>query len=150
MLLEADRAAGPVAMQANGIGDGKARQAGAESVSCAAQRTLARSATTRTWRPAAGMAAIAFSSSTANMAYHGARRGRLDSAARAGGAREDGPIALDMASSMVSMGKAQAGEAHRRPLPPGSALDSKGLETTDPTPRRSAAARRRQGLGLSP
>jgi ureidoglycolate dehydrogenase (NAD+) len=80
----------------------------------------------------AGMAAIAFSSSTANMAYHGARAAGVSTAPLALAVPgEEGPIALDMASGVISMGKLMQARRAGEPLPPGSALDSKGAPTTD-------------------
>jgi ureidoglycolate dehydrogenase (NAD+) len=79
-----------------------------------------------------GMAAIAFTSSTANMAYHGARAAGVSTAPLALAVPgEQGPIALDMASGMVSMGKLRQARRTGEPLPPGSALDASGVETTD-------------------
>jgi ureidoglycolate dehydrogenase (NAD+) len=67
------------------------------------------------------------------MAYHGARAAGVSTAPLALAVPgEDGPLALDMASSMVSMGRLRQAKRSGEPLAPGSALDSKGLETTDP------------------
>jgi LDH2 family malate/lactate/ureidoglycolate dehydrogenase len=134
VLLEADRAAGPVAMQkAMQLAMEKARQAGAGI--CLVRGTTHTGALgyyTHT-AVAAGMGAIAFSSSTANMAYHGARAAGVSTAPLALAVPgEDGPIALDMASSIVSMGKLRQAKRTGAPLPPGSVLDAKGIETTDP------------------
>jgi len=134
VLLEADRAAGPVAMQeATRLAIDKARQAGAGI--CLVRGTTHSAALGYYTHMAveAGMAAIAFSSSTANMAYHGARAAGVSTAPLALAVPgEDGPIALDMASGIVSMGKLRQAKRTGEALPPGSALDSKGLETIDP------------------
>jgi len=134
MLLEADRAAGPVAMKrAMELAVDKARQAGAGI--CLVRGTTHTGALGYYTHTAveAGMAGIAFSSSTANMAYHGARAAGVSTAPLALAVPgEDGPLALDMASSMVSMGRLRQAKRSGEPLAPGSALDSKGLETTDP------------------
>jgi ureidoglycolate dehydrogenase (NAD+) len=133
VLLEADRAAGPVAMtRATGLAIDKARQAGAGI--CLVRGTTHTGAIGYYTQMAAdvGMAAIAFSSSTANMAYHGARAAGVSTAPFALAVPgEEGPIALDMASGMVSMGKLRQAKRSGEPLPPGSALDSNGVETVD-------------------
>jgi LDH2 family malate/lactate/ureidoglycolate dehydrogenase len=134
VLLEADRAAGPVAMQkATQLAMEKARQAGAGI--CLVRGTTHTGALGYYTHRAveAGMAAIAFSSSTANMAYHGARTAGVSTAPLALAVPgEDGPIALDMASSIISMGKLRRAQRTGELLPPGSVLDSNGAETTDP------------------
>jgi LDH2 family malate/lactate/ureidoglycolate dehydrogenase len=110
----------------------KARQAGAGV--CLVRGTTHTAALGYYTHAAAdgGMAGIAFSSSTANMAYHGARAAGVSTAPLALAVPgEDGPIALDMASGMISMGKLMQARRAGEPLPPGSVLDSKGVETTD-------------------
>jgi ureidoglycolate dehydrogenase (NAD+) len=83
------------------------------------------------------MAAIAYSASTANMAYHGARAAGVSTAPLAIAVPgEQGPIALDMASSIISNGRLMQARRIGEPLPPGSALDATGELTTD---ARSAA-----------
>jgi LDH2 family malate/lactate/ureidoglycolate dehydrogenase len=134
VLLEADRAAGPVAMlEATGLAMEKARQVGAGV--CLVRGTTHTAALGYYTHVAAdsGMAAIAFSSSTANMAYHGARAAGVSTAPLAiavPGA--DGPIALDMASGIISMGKLVQARRTGQPLEPGQALDQDGNPTTDP------------------
>ena len=134
VLLEADRAAGPVAMQeATQLAMEKARQAGAGI--CFVRGTTHTGALGYYTHMAveAGMAAIAFSSSTANMAYHGARAAGVSTAPLALAVPgEHGPIALDMASSIISMGKLRRAKRTGESLPPGAVLDSNGVETTDP------------------
>jgi ureidoglycolate dehydrogenase (NAD+) len=133
VLLEADRAPGPVAMtRATGLAIDKARQSGAGI--CLVRGTTHTGAIGYYTHMAAdgGMAAIAFSSSTANMAYHGARAAGVSTAPLALAVPgEDAPIALDMASGMVSMGKLRQAKRTGEPLAPGSALDTNGAETTD-------------------
>jgi LDH2 family malate/lactate/ureidoglycolate dehydrogenase len=134
VLLEADRAAGPVAMQeAMQLAMDKARQAGAGV--CFVRGTTHTGALGYYTHRAveAGMAAIAFSSSTANMAYHGARAAGVSTAPLALAVPgEEGPIALDMASSIISMGKLRRAKRTGESLPPGAVLDANGVETTDP------------------
>src|ERR1051326_7596459 len=132
VLLEADRAAGPVAMQkATELAMDKARQAGAGV--CLVRATTHTGALGYYTHVAAerGMAAIAFSSSTANMAYHGARAAGVSTAPLAlvvpG---ERGPIALDMASSILSMGKLRQAESSGTLLGGGPALgEGQGRES---------------------
>lgn len=47
-------------------------------------------------------------------------------------ARKEKPIVLDMATSVVAMGKLQAGLREKKKIPPGWALDSEGRPTEDP------------------
>jgi len=133
VLLEADRAAGPVAMQkAMELAIDKARQAGAGV--CLVRGTTHTGALGYYTHMAAerGMAAIAFSSSTANMAYHGARAAGVSTAPLALAVPgEHGPIALDMASSIMSMGKLRQAKRTATPLEEGQALDQDGNPTTD-------------------
>jgi len=133
VLLEADRAAGPVAMQkAMELAIDKARQAGAGV--CLVRDTTHTGALGYYTHMAAerGMAAIAFSSSTANMAYHGARAAGVSTAPLALAVPgEQGPIALDMASSILSMGKLRQAKRTGAPLEEGQALDKDGNPTTD-------------------
>jgi LDH2 family malate/lactate/ureidoglycolate dehydrogenase len=133
VLLDADRAAGPVAMhKAMELATDKARQAGAGV--CLVRATTHTGALGYYTHMAAerGMAAIAFSSSTANMAYHGARAAGVSTAPLALAVPgEHGPIALDMASSIMSMGKLREAKRTRTPLEAGQALDKNGNPTTD-------------------
>src|SRR4249919_656460 len=133
VLLEADRAAGPVAMQkAMELAIDKARQAGAGI--CLVRATTHTGALGYYTHMAAerGMAAIAFSSSTANMAYHGARAAGVSTAPLALAVPgEQGPIALDMASSIMSMGKLRQAKRTGTPLEEGQALDKNGNPTNE-------------------
>jgi LDH2 family malate/lactate/ureidoglycolate dehydrogenase len=133
VLLEADRAAGPVAMQkAMELAIDKARQAGAGV--CFVRATTHTGALGYYTHMAAerGMAAIAFSASHANMAYHGARAAGVSTAPLALAVPgEEGPIALDMASSIMSMGKLRQAKRTGTPLEEGQALDQNGNPTTE-------------------
>lgn len=134
IVLEADRAAGPVAMtRAAALAMEKARAAGAGV--CLVRGTTHTGAIGYYTHLAAeaGMAAIAYSASTANMAYHGARAPGVSTAPLAIAVPgRHGPIALDMASSIISNGKLMQARRTGEPLPPGTALDRDGMETTDP------------------
>ena len=132
-LLDADRAAGPVAMtRAAELAMQKAKQAGAGVILVRATTHTAALGYYTHMAAEAGMAAIAFSSSTANMAYHGARAAGVSTAPLAMAVPgDDAPIALDMASGIVSMGKLMQAHRSGAPLEPGQALDHDGNPTTD-------------------
>jgi ureidoglycolate dehydrogenase (NAD+) len=134
VLLEADRAPGPVAMM-EGVTHAL-RKAKEAAVGLALVRGTTHTAALGYYTQAAareGMAAIALSASAPNMAYHGARAAGVAtgpiSIAVPG---EAGPLVLDMASALVPFGKlAQAKKTGER-LPAGAALDRAGNPTTDP------------------
>jgi LDH2 family malate/lactate/ureidoglycolate dehydrogenase len=134
VLLEADRAAGPVAMQhATLLSIEKARQAGAGV--CMVRATTHTAALGYYTHLAAdqGMAAIAFSGSWPNMAYHGARAAGVSTAPLAIAVPGEGaPIALDIASGVVSIGRLMQARRAGEALEPGWALDKHGQPTTDP------------------
>lgn len=133
VLLEADHAAGPVAMtRATGIATEKAKQAGAGV--CLVRATTHTAALGYYTQLAAseGMAAIAFSGSWPNMAYHGARAAGVSTAPLAIAVPgEDAPIALDIASGIVSMGRLMQARRSGETLEAGWALDKNGNPTTD-------------------
>jgi LDH2 family malate/lactate/ureidoglycolate dehydrogenase len=135
VLLDADRAAGPVAMT-----DGmrraieKARSAG---VGLALVRATTHTAALGYYTLMAareGVAALALSCSWPNMAYHGSRVAGVStnpiSIAVPGGDR--GPVVLDMATGVVALGKLVQARKTGTPLAPGWALDAHGNPTTDP------------------
>ena len=134
VLLDADRAAGPVSMVfATDLALGKAKASGIGL--CLVRATTHTAALGYYTHKAAeaGMAAIAFSASGPNMAYHGARAAGVSTAPLAlavPGA--DGPVALDMASGVVSLGRLALARRQAETLEPGWALDAQGLPTTDP------------------
>jgi LDH2 family malate/lactate/ureidoglycolate dehydrogenase len=135
MVLEMDRAAGPVAMTtAAAAAIRKARAAG---IGLALARGTTHTAALGYYTSAVareGMAAIAFAGSVPMMAYHGARAAGVStspiSIAVPGGDR--GPLVLDMATSVISAGGLIQARRAGRPLPPGLALDGHGMPTTDP------------------
>jgi LDH2 family malate/lactate/ureidoglycolate dehydrogenase len=152
-VLEADRAAGPVAMSfAMAETVRKSRTSGA-SITLVRATTHTAALGFYTRRAASeGALAIAFAGSTPNMLYHGARRAGVStspmSIASPGG--DGSPIVFDMGTAAISVGKlarlAQSGEA----VPANSAADKDGVRTTDPsravTPLPIAGAK---GSGLS-
>jgi len=135
VLIDADRAAGPVAMTAAmGAAVRKARDAG---VGLALVRATTHTAALGYYTLGAareGMAAVALAGSIPNMAYHGARAAGVStspiSIAVPGGNR--GPVVLDMATGIVSLGKLTQARRTGRAIPEGWALDKDGNPTTDP------------------
>jgi LDH2 family malate/lactate/ureidoglycolate dehydrogenase len=135
VLIEADRAAGPVALTAAmRAAAGKAREAG---IGLALVRGTTHTAALGYYTLLAareGLAALALSASTPLMAYHGARAAGVSTnpiaIAVPGGAH--GPLGLDMATGVFAMGKLLEARWTGQALPPGSALDRHGAATTDP------------------
>jgi LDH2 family malate/lactate/ureidoglycolate dehydrogenase len=135
VLLDADRAAGPVAMTAAmAAAAGKAREAG---VGLALVRGTTHTAALGYYTlmgAREGMAAMALAASGPNMAYHGARAAGVStspiSIAVPGG--EHGPVVLDMGTGVTSVGKLMQARKTGRPIPEGWALDRKGNPTADP------------------
>jgi LDH2 family malate/lactate/ureidoglycolate dehydrogenase len=131
--LDADRAAGPVAMtRAAALAIEKARQAG---IGLALARSTTHTAALGYYTQLgarAGMATIALAASGPNMAYHGARAAGVSTAplsiAVPGGHE---PLALDMGSGVVSLGKLMQARRTGEALAPGLALDAQGSPTTD-------------------
>jgi len=133
VLIEADRAAGPVAMM-RGTTEAlrKARDAG---VGLALVRATTHTAALGYYTLAAareGMAAIALAASWPNVAYHGARAAGVSTSPISIAVPGAQPIVLDMATSVVSMGKLNQAKRTGEPIPEGWALDKDGNPTTDP------------------
>jgi LDH2 family malate/lactate/ureidoglycolate dehydrogenase len=134
VLIEADRAAGPIAMmRATTEAMRKARDSG---IGLALVRATTHTAALGYYTLAAarkGMAAIALAASWPNVAYHGSRAAGVStspiSIAVPGG---DEPVVLDMATSVVSMGKLNQAKRTGEAIPAGWALDKDGNPTTDP------------------
>lgn len=134
MVLEADRAAGPVAMtEAMVHAVRKAREAGAGLVLVRATTHTAALGYYTLLAAREGMAGIAFAASTPLMAYHGSRAGGASttpvSIAMPGG--DDGPLLLDMSMGVIAMGKLVQARRTGESLPEGAALDADGHPTTD-------------------
>jgi len=134
-VLEADRSAGPIAMQqATDMAMKKAKHTGiglvmvrntthTASLGCYAER-VAQS----------GMACIALAASRPNMGYYGAKAAGVSTApfSMAVPGPHGQAIILDMASGIVSLGKLAQLKAKNEALQPGWALDAQGEETIDP------------------
>src|SRR5258708_31047333 len=133
ITVDADRAAGPVAMvRAAELAVAKARETGIALV-------LVRS-TTHTGAigyytqlgARSGMAMIAITASVPNMAYHGARAAGVSTAPLSIAVPgEDEPLALDMGSGVISIGKLAQARRSGETLGAGMALDAQGNPTTD-------------------
>jgi ureidoglycolate dehydrogenase (NAD+) len=134
ITIDADRAAGPVAMvRAAELAVAKARDTG---IALALVRSTTHTGAIGYYTQLgarSGMATIAITASVPNMAYHGARAAGVSTAPLSIAVPgDDEPLALDMGSGVISIGKlAQARRSGER-LPDGSALDAKGDATTDP------------------
>lgn len=135
VVIDMDRAAGPIAMTtAVTAAVRKAREAG---VGVAFARGTTHTAALGYYTSMAAreaMAAIALAASVPMMAYHGSRTAGAStspiSIAVPGGAR--GPVVLDMATSVIAMGKLTQARQAGRTLPEGVAIDASGVPTTDP------------------
>ena len=134
VVLDADRAAGPIAMvSAMGHAVRKAREAGAGIVLVRATTHTAALGYYTLIAAREGLAGLAFAASTPLMAYHGARAPGVSttpiSIALPGTDHE--PLLLDMSSSLIAMGKLNQARRTGEPLPEGAALDAEGRPTTD-------------------
>lgn len=132
-LLDADRAAGPVAMmRAAELAIAKARDAG---IGLALARSTTHTAALGYYTQhgaRAGLAMIAVSASGPNMAYHGARAAGVSTAPLSIAVPGDAePLALDMGSGVVSLGKLMQARRSGEPLAAGLALDRNGAPSTD-------------------
>ncbi len=86
------------------------------------------------WAAEHGCAAIVASAGSTNMAYHGAAKPSLSTSPIAiavpGG--KSGPIALDMSTAILGIGRLAQAKERGEELPEGVALDDDGNPTTDP------------------
>ena len=151
VLIEADRAAGPVAMtRAAAEAVRKARAAG---VGLAIARATTHTAALGYYTLAIaneGMAGLALAGSWPNVVYHGSRAAGVSTSPISIAVPGGEPVVLDMATSVVSMGKLNQAKRTGTPIPEGWALDGEGNPTSDPqaarTPLPMAGAK---GSGLS-
>lgn len=133
VLLDADRAAGPVAMmEGMRAACEKARSAG---VGLALVKSTTHTAALGYYTQRAareGFAAIALAASLPLMAYHGSRAAGVSTAPLSIAVPgEEEPYALDMASSMISMGALAQARRSGAALPPDVVLTAEGEPTTD-------------------
>lgn len=134
LVFEAHRAAGPIAMM-------HALKAACEQAKSAGICYAIVSHTTHTgaigyfanWAAERGFAAIVASAGSPNMAYHGAKVPSLSTSPIAiavpGGA--NGPLALDMSTALLGIGRLAQAKERGELLPEGMALDDDGNPTTD-------------------
>src|SRR5690349_10568951 len=133
VLIEADRAAGPVAMtRAAAEAVRKARAAG---VGLALARATTHTAALGYYTigiAREGMAGIALAGSWPNVVYHGSRAAGVSTSPISIAVPGGEPVVLDMATSVVSMGKLNQAKRTGEPIPAGWAIDAQGNPTTDP------------------
>jgi LDH2 family malate/lactate/ureidoglycolate dehydrogenase len=134
ITIDADRAAGPVAMvRAAELAVAKARDTG---IALALVRSTTHTGAIGYYTQLgarSGMATIAITASVPNMAYHGARAAGVSTAPLSIAVPgDDEPLALDMGSGVISIGKLAQARRSGEPLAEGSALDAQGEPTTDP------------------
>lgn len=134
VLIDADRAAGPVAM--NAAMDAATRKAKDAGVGLALVRATTHTAALGYYALKAadqGVAAIVTAASIPNMVYHGARAAGVSTSplciAVPGG--DHGPFVLDMGAGIVSIGKLAQARRQGQPIPKEWALDKDGNPTTD-------------------
>jgi len=133
VVLDAGRAAGPIAMmEGTRAACEKARSAG---VGLALVKHTTHTAALGYYTQAAareGFAAIALGTSSPLMAYHGARAAGVSTAPLSIAVPgEEEPFALDMASSMISMGALAQARRTGKSIPDGVALTADGEATVD-------------------
>jgi LDH2 family malate/lactate/ureidoglycolate dehydrogenase len=134
ITIDADRAAGPVAMvHAVELAVAKARDTG---IALALVRSTTHTGAIGYYTQLgarSGMATIAITASVPNMAYHGARAAGVSTAPLSIAVPgDDEPLALDMGSGVISIGKLAQARRSGDQLPDGAALDQGGMPTTDP------------------
>ena len=134
LLIDADKGPGPLSMTfAADRAVTKAKEAG---IGLALVRRTTHTAAIGYYTrrvAAAGMAALASTASIPNMPYHGLRVPSVSTSplsfAVPGG--DDAPLVLDMATSVVSLGRLAQLRRTGKTLMPGWALDAEGNETLD-------------------
>ncbi|MGH7090833.1 MAG: Ldh family oxidoreductase [Stellaceae bacterium] len=134
VLIDADRAAGPLSMTF--AADQAIAKARANGIGLALVRRTTHTAAIGyyTRRVAdAGLAAIAATASIPNMPYHGAAVASVSTSPLSMAVPgTESPLVLDMATSVVSLGRLAQFRRAGRALLPGWALDAAGTPTTDP------------------
>src|SRR5262245_35063956 len=151
VLIEADRAAGPVAMtRAAAEAVRKARDAG---IGLAIARATTHTAALGYYTLAIAeqaMAGIALAGSWPNVVYHGSRAAGVSTSPLSIAVPGGEPVVLDMATSVVSMGKLNQAKRAGKAIPAGWAIDGQGNPTTDPdTAQTPLAMGGPKGSGLS-
>jgi ureidoglycolate dehydrogenase (NAD+) len=135
VVLEADRAPGPVAMT-RAMQEAMARAREAHVGWCGARNITHAGAIGYFALQAAeaGMAGIVMSASGPMMAYPGTRVAAVSSnpLAIAVPAKGRRPYLIDMSTATVANGKIMAARDRGEPVPPGWGIDAEGRDTTDP------------------
>lgn len=134
ITMDADRAAGPVAMvHATELAVAKARESGIALVVVRSTTHTGAIGYCTQLGARAGMATFAITASVPNMAYHGARAAGVSTAPLSIAVPgEDEPLALDMGSGVTSIGRLAQARRSGETLASGLALDARGEPTTDP------------------
>lgn len=135
LVFEANKAFGPVAMlHAMKAACDQARRVGVCYAIVSHTTHTGAIGYFTNWAAERGFAAIVASAGTANMAYHGAAKPSLSTSPLAiavpGG--RNGPIALDMSTAILGIGRLAQAKERGETLPDGVALDDNGNPTTDP------------------
>lgn len=135
LVFEANRAFGPVAMmKATAAACDQARKVGVCYAIVSHTTHTGAIGYFSNWAAERGFAAIVASAGSANMAYHGARVPSLSTSPLAiavpGG--KSGPVALDMSTAILGIGRLAQAKERGETLPEGVALDDDGNPTTDP------------------
>jgi ureidoglycolate dehydrogenase (NAD+) len=135
-VLDADRAAGPVAMTYAMTGAVRKAKVSGASITLVRATTHTAALGFYTQRAASeGALAVAISASGPNMLYHGARRAGVStspiSIASPGG--DGAPIVFDMGTAAISLGKLAQLTRSGETVPVNSAADKDGIPTTDPS-----------------
>lgn len=134
-LLDAERAAGPVAMTRAAAAALDAAPGAGICLGMVSNTTHAGAIGRYAhWIAERGYAAIVIAAGLPNMAYHGARLSSLSTSpiAIAVPSRSYGPILLDMATAVAAAGRLNQARLAGQPIPPGWALAKDGSPTTDP------------------
>jgi ureidoglycolate dehydrogenase (NAD+) len=133
VVLDCDRAAGAVAMIAGTrAACEKARKAGIGMALVKATTHTGALGYYTQHAAREGFAAIALAASVPLMAYHGTRVASVGTAPLSIAVPgSDEPLALDMASSLISMGALMRARATGASIPEGTALAADGSPTTD-------------------
>ncbi len=134
MVLEADQAAGAVAMRhAAERLLVRAKQSGMAAVLVRATTHTGAHGFVTQYLAQQGMAAISMAASIPSMAYHGAAAAGVSTAplSMAVPGPADQPIVFDMATGVVSLGRLLQAKKLHQDIPEGWALNAKGQPTTD-------------------
>src|SRR5262245_23242201 len=134
-ILDAARAAGPIAMMEAVAAATERAKAGGVCIGLMRDATHAGAIGRYAYHAVErGCACIILGAAYPFMPYHGAKVASLPTAPLVMGVptARHGPVVLDMASSIIAMGKIHQARLKNEPLGEGLALDADGKPTTDP------------------